>query len=216
MKVVLAEKPSVARDIAKHLGAAKRANGWLEGNGWAVTWAFGHLVELQEPEDYTPDWKPWRVSNLPIIPEKFRLRPRGDAGALQQLDTVKKLFTDAEEIVCATDAGREGELIFRYILEWSGCLEKPFRRLWISSLTNEAIEKGFAKLQPGSDFDKLYAAARCRSEADWIVGLNATRFFTVEYGRRNLLLSLGRVQTPILAMIVGRDLEVERFVPEEF
>ena len=216
MKVVLAEKPSVARDIAKHLGASKRANGWLEGNGWAVTWAFGHLVELQEPEDYTPDWKPWRVSNLPIIPEKFRLRPRGDAGALQQLDTVKKLFTDAEEIVCATDAGREGELIFRYILEWSGCLEKPFRRLWISSLTNEAIEKGFAKLQPGSDFDKLYAAARCRSEADWIVGLNATRFFTVEYGRRNLLLSLGRVQTPILAMIVGRDLEVERFVPEEF
>jgi len=216
VKVVLAEKPSVARDIAKHLGASKRANGWLEGNGWAVTWAFGHLVELQEPEDYTPDWKPWRVSNLPIIPEKFRLRPRGDAGALQQLDTVKKLFTDAEEIVCATDAGREGELIFRYILEWSGCLEKPFRRLWISSLTNEAIEKGFAKLQPGSDFDKLYAAARCRSEADWIVGLNATRFFTVEYGRRNLLLSLGRVQTPILAMIVGRDLEVERFVPEEF
>ncbi|MBC8041586.1 MAG: DNA topoisomerase 3, partial [Opitutaceae bacterium] len=216
MKVVLAEKPSVARDIAKHLGASTRANGWLEGNGWAVTWAFGHLVELQEPEDYTPDWKPWRVSNLPIIPEKFRLRPRGDAGALQQLDTVKKLFTDAEEIVCATDAGREGELIFRYILEWSGCLEKPCRRLWISSLTNEAIEKGFAKLQPGSDFDKLYAAARCRSEADWIVGLNATRFFTVEYGRRNLLLSLGRVQTPILAMIVGRDLEVERFVAEEF
>lgn len=216
LKVVLAEKPSVARDIAKHLGASTRANGWLEGNGYAVTWAFGHLVELQEPEDYTPDWKPWRVSNLPIIPEKFRLRPRGDAGAVQQLDTVKKLFTDAEEIICATDAGREGELIFRYILEWSGCLQKTVRRLWISSLTNEAIEKGFAKLQPGADFDKLYAAARCRSEADWIVGLNATRFFTVEYGRRNLLLSLGRVQTPILAMIVGRDLEVERFVAEEF
>jgi DNA topoisomerase-3 len=216
VKVVLAEKPSVARDIAKHLGASKRGNGYLEGNDWAVTWAFGHLVELQEPEDYTPDWKPWRVSNLPIIPETFRLRPRGDAGAMQQLETVKKLFTDAEEIVCATDAGREGELIFRYILAWSGCEQKPFRRLWISSLTNEAIEKGFTKLQPGSDFDRLYQAARCRSEADWIVGLNATRFFTVEYGRRNLLLSLGRVQTPILAMIVGRDLEVERFVPEEF
>ena len=216
MKVVLAEKPSVARDIAKHLGATKRANGWLEGNGWAITWAFGHLVELQEPEDYTPDWKPWRVSNLPIIPAQFRLRPRGDAGALQQLDTVKKLFTEAEEIVCATDAGREGELIFRYILEWSGCTEKTFQRLWISSLTAEAIEKGFAALKPGADFDRLYAAARCRSEADWIVGLNATRFFTVEYGRRNLLLSLGRVQTPILAMIVGRDLEVERFVAEDF
>lgn len=216
MKVVLAEKPSVARDIAKHLGASKRANGWLEGNGWAVTWAFGHLVELQEPEDYNPEWKPWRLSHLPIIPAKFRLRPRGDAGAVQQLETVKKLFTDADEIVCATDAGREGELIFRYILEWSGCEQKPVHRLWISSLTNEAIAKGFAKLQPGADFDRLYHAARCRSEADWIVGLNATRFFTVEYGRRNLLLSLGRVQTPILAMIVGRDLEVERFVAEVF
>ena len=216
MKVVLAEKPSVARDIAKHLGASKRANGWLEGNGWAVTWAFGHLVELQEPEDYNPEWKPWRLSQLPIIPEKFLLRPRGDAGAVQQLDTVKRLFTEAEEIFCATDAGREGELIFRYILEWSGCEQKPVRRLWISSLTNEAIEKGFAKLQPAADFDRLYHAARCRSEADWIVGLNATRFFTVEYGRRNLLLSLGRVQTPILAMIVGRDLEVERFVAEVF
>lgn len=216
MKVVLTEKPSVARDIAKHLGAAKRANGWLEGNGWAVTWAFGHLVELQEPEDYTPDWKPWRTTNLPLIPQQFRLRPRGDAGALQQLETVKKLLTDAEEIVCATDAGREGELIFRYILEWSGTAQKPFRRLWISSLTAEAIEKGFAGLKAGADFDRLYAAARCRSEADWIVGLNATRFFTVAYGRRALLLSLGRVQTPILAMIVGRDLEVERFVPEDF
>lgn len=216
MKVVLAEKPSVARDIAKHLGANKRANGWLEGEGWAVTWAFGHLVELQEPEDYNPEWKAWRLSQLPIIPEIFRLRPRGDAGALQQLETVKRLFTEAEEIVCATDAGREGELIFRYILEWSGCLEKTVRRLWISSLTNEAIAKGFAALKPATDFDRLYQAARCRSEADWIVGLNATRFFTVEYGRRNLLLSLGRVQTPILAMIVGRDLEVERFVPEDF
>lgn len=216
MKVVLAEKPSVARDIAKHLGANKRGNGWLEGEGWSVTWAFGHLVELQEPEDYNPEWKAWRISNLPIIPENFRLRPRGDAGALQQLETVKRLFTEADEIVCATDAGREGELIFRYILEWAGCLEKPARRLWISSLTNEAIAKGFAELKPAADFDRLYAAARCRSEADWIVGLNATRFFTVEYGRRNLLLSLGRVQTPILAMIVGRDLEVERFKPEEF
>lgn len=216
MKVVLAEKPSVARDIAKHLGATKRGNGYLEGADWRVTWAFGHLVELQEPEDYNPEWKAWRLSNLPIIPEAFRLRPRGDAGALQQLETVKRLFNEAEEIVCATDAGREGELIFRYILDWSGCAQKPFRRLWINSLTNEAIEKGFAALRPGSDFDRLFDAARCRSEADWIVGLNATRFFTVEYGKRNLLLSLGRVQTPILAMIVGRDSEVERFVPEDF
>lgn len=216
MKVVLAEKPSVGRDIAKHLGATQRGNGFLQGNGWIVTWAFGHLVELQEPEDYNPEWKAWRLAHLPIIPETFRLRPRGDQGAMEQLETVKRFFTEAEEIVCATDAGREGELIFRYILEWSGCAQKPFRRLWISSLTNDAIEKGFAKLAPGTDFDRLYRAARCRSEADWIVGLNATRFFTVEYGRRNLLLSLGRVQTPILAMIVNRDLEVERFKAEDF
>ncbi len=216
MKVVLAEKPSVARDIAKHLGATKRGNGWLEGNGWIVTWAFGHMVELQEPEDYQADWKPWRLSNLPIIPEHFQLRGRTDGSAHEQLATIKRLFNEADEIVCATDAGREGELIFRYILTWTNCEHKPVQRLWISSLTNEAIEKGFAKLQPGSAFDHLYHAARCRSEADWIVGLNATRFFTVEYGRRNLLLSLGRVQTPILAMIVGRDLEVERFVPEDF
>jgi len=216
VKVVLAEKPSVARDIAKHLGASRRGNGFLEGNGWTVTWAFGHMVELQEPEDYNPDWKPWRLSQLPIIPEAFLLRPRADGSATEQLETIKRLFLEAEEIICATDAGREGELIFRYIQTWTGCETKPFRRLWISSLTNEAIEKGFASLAPGTDFDKLYHAARCRSEADWIVGLNATRFFTVEYGKRNLLLSLGRVQTPILAMIVGRDLEVERFVPEDF
>ncbi|EIP99157.1 DNA topoisomerase III [Opitutaceae bacterium TAV1] len=221
MKVVLAEKPSVARDIAKHLGATRRGQGFLEGNGWTVTWAFGHMVELQEPEDYKPEWKPWRLSGLPIIPAEFALRPRAadpDGTARAQLETIKKLFLEADELVCATDAGREGELIFRYILTWTGCeqLKKPFRRLWISSLTNEAIEKGFSNLAPGSDFDRLYHAARCRSEADWIVGINATRFFTVEYGRRNLLLSLGRVQTPILAMIVNRDLEVEHFKPEDF
>lgn len=216
MKVVLAEKPSVARDIAKYLGAHQRGNGWLEGNGWTVTWAFGHMVELQEPEDYNPAWKSWRLSQLPIIPPTFLLRPRADGSATEQLETIKRLFLNADEIICATDAGREGELIFRYIQTWTGCETKPFRRLWINSLTNEAIEKGFAQLAPGSDFDRLYYAARCRSEADWIVGLNATRFFTVEYGKRHLLLSLGRVQTPILAMIVGRDLEVERFVAEDF
>jgi len=216
MKVVLAEKPSVARDIAKHLGATTKGSGVLEGNGWAVTWAFGHLIELQEPEDYTPEWKPWRLSQLPIIPEKFQLRPRADGSAADQLATIKRLFESAEEIVCATDAGREGELIFRYILDWTGCEGKPAKRLWISSLTDEAIGKGFAALKPLADYDFLYHAARCRSEADWIVGLNATRFFTVEFGRRQLLLSLGRVQTPILAMIVGRDLEAEYFVPEEF
>ncbi|EDY83167.1 DNA topoisomerase III subfamily [Verrucomicrobiia bacterium DG1235] len=216
MKVVLAEKPSVARDIAKHLKAGQRHDGYLEGNGWAVTWAFGHLVELKEPEEYRPEWKSWKVSLLPIVPDQFELRARGDDGAKKQLETVKKLFGEAEEIICATDAGREGELIFRYILEWSGCEAKPVKRLWISSLTGAAISKGFAKLREGKDFDTLHYAARCRSEADWIVGMNATRYFTVEYGKRNLLLSLGRVQTPILAMIVGRDMEIENFKSEDF
>lgn len=216
MKVVLAEKPSVARDIAKHLGASTRGNGFLEGNGWSVTWAFGHLIELQEPEDYNPKWKVWRLSDLPIVPSPFQLRPRSDGSAGDQLRTIKRLFEEAEEIVCATDAGREGELIFRYILDWTGCTAKPAKRLWISSLTDEAIAGGFAALKPASDFHRLYQAARCRSEADWIVGMNATRFFTVEYGRRKLLLSLGRVQTPILALIVGRDLDVETFLAQDF
>ncbi|MBC2607438.1 type IA DNA topoisomerase [Pelagicoccus albus] len=216
MKVVLAEKPSVARDIAKHLKATQRNDGYLSGADWAVTWAFGHLVELKEPEEYRPEWKSWKLSLLPIIPDRFELRARGDDGARKQLETVKKLFTDADEIICATDAGREGELIFRYILEWAGCVGKPVKRLWISSLTASAISKGFAGLKEGKEFDTLHAAARCRSEADWIVGLNATRYFTVEYGKRNLLLSLGRVQTPILAMIVGRDTEIESFKSEDF
>jgi DNA topoisomerase-3 len=216
MKVVLAEKPSVARDIAKYLQANSKGQGFLKNDEWAVTWAFGHMVELQEPEEYRPDWKPWRLSNLPIIPEEFKLRSRKDGSAHDQLMVIKRLFEEAEEIVCATDAGREGELIFRYILTWTECEAKPCKRLWISSLTNAAIEKGFKNLAPSADYDRLYYAAKCRSEADWIVGLNATRFFTVEYGRRNLLLSLGRVQTPILAMIVNRDLEIEYFKPKDF
>lgn len=216
MKVVLAEKPSVARDIAKHLNAGQRHDGYLSGNDWAVTWAFGHLVELKEPEEYRPEWKSWKKSLLPIIPDRFELRARGDDGAKKQLAVVKQLFSDASEIVCATDAGREGELIFRYILEWAGCEGKPMKRLWISSLTAAAISKGFAGLKDGKEFDTLHDAARCRSEADWIVGMNATRYFTVEYGKRNLLLSLGRVQTPILAMIVGRDTEIEGFKSEDF
>jgi DNA topoisomerase III len=216
MKVVLAEKPSVARDLAKHLGASKKGNGFFEGNGWTVTWAFGHMVELQEPEEYRPEWRAWRLADLPMIPEPFKLRARKEGSAGDQLQTIQRLFQAADEIICATDAGREGELIFRYILTWAGCEGKPCRRLWISSLTSSAIEKGFASLAPSAKFDRLYQAARCRSEADWIVGLNATRFFTVEYGRRNLLLSIGRVQTPILAMIVNRDLEIEYFKPKDF
>lgn len=216
MKVVLAEKPSVARDIAKFLGATSQGKGFYKNEEWTVTWAFGHMVELQEPEDYKPQWKAWRLTDLPIIPNEFLLRTRKDGSAQEQLNTIKQLFEGADEIVCATDAGREGELIFRYILTWAGCESKPCKRLWISSLTEAAIKKGFTSLVSSMDYDPLYHAAKCRSEADWIVGLNATRFFTVEYGQRNLLLSLGRVQTPILAMIVNRDLDIEYFKPKDF
>ncbi|MGC6605462.1 MAG: DNA topoisomerase 3 [Lentimonas sp.] len=216
MRVVLAEKPSVARDIAKFLGATTQGKGFYKNDEWAVTWAFGHMVELQEPEDYKPQWKTWRLKDLPIIPDEFKLRTRKDGSVIEQLNTIKRLFQDADDLVCATDAGREGELIFRYILTWAKCEDKNWKRLWISSLTNAAITKGFAELKPSSEFDNLYHAAKCRSEADWIVGLNATRFFTVEYGQRNLLLSLGRVQTPILAMIVSRDLEIQYFEAKDF
>ncbi len=216
MKVVLAEKPSVARDIAKYLKASQSRNGYLEGNGYAITWAFGHLVELKEPESYKPEWKSWRLSSLPIVPDLFELAPRDERSSREQLDTIASLFKQAEEIICATDAGREGELIFRYILSWANCENKPVKRLWISSLTQKAIADGFSKLAEGSAYDNLYYAAKSRSEADWIVGINATRFFTVEYGKRNLLLSVGRVQTPILAMIVQRDQDIESFDSKNF
>lgn len=216
MKVVLAEKPSVARDIAYHLRAKQRREGYLEGDGWAVTWAFGHMVELCEPEEYDAKFKAWRLETLPIIPTPFKLRPRADGSSLQQLNIIKQLFSQADEIVCATDAGREGELIFRYILTWAQCETKPCKRLWISSLTAQAIADGFARLQPSERYNQLYAAAKCRSESDWIVGMNGTRFYTIEYGGRNQLWSIGRVQTPILAMIVGRDQMIETFVSEDY
>jgi DNA topoisomerase-3 len=216
MKVVLAEKPSVARDIAKVLNVTSKKNGYIEGNGWAVTWAFGHLVELKDPEQYDKSQKQWRLENLPIIPDKFKLRTKSDKSSQEQLKTIKKLFEQAEEIVCATDAGREGELIFRYIQSWSKTEKKPFKRLWISSLTSEAIKNGFANLKEGNVFDDLYKAAKCRSESDWIVGINATRFFTVKYGHRGRLWSVGRVQTPVLAMIVKRDQDIRNFKPEDF
>lgn len=215
MKVVLAEKPSVARDIAKYLKANRRKEGYLEGDGWIVTWSFGHMVELKQPDEYDPSYKRWSLETLPIVPETFQLRPRKDASSHKQLDTIKQLFERADELVCATDAGREGELIFRYILSWSQCMHKPFKRLWISSLTPDAIKAGFEKLADGHRFDNLYYAAKCRSESDWIVGLNATRFFTVKHGGQNLW-SVGRVQTPLLAMIVRRDLDIERFKPEDY
>ncbi|MGR8940545.1 MAG: DNA topoisomerase 3 [Gammaproteobacteria bacterium] len=216
MKVVLTEKPSVARDIARCLGVNQRRDGYLEGNGYQIVWAFGHLVELQEPDQYNKAWKRWSLESLPIIPERFALRARGDAAAQKQLHTVKRLFQGTSEIICATDAGREGELIFRYILSWCGCEHKAFRRLWISSLTDEAIRQGFAQLRDGQAFEGLYRAAKCRSEADWIVGLNATRYYTLKFGQGSSLWTVGRVQTPVLALIVQRDRDIAEFRPKDF
>jgi len=216
LRVVVCEKPSVARDIATHLKANKKRDGYFEGEGWAVTWAFGHLLELKDPHEYKSEWRSWKVETLPMIPSKFALKAKDDKGVKDQLATLKDLFSRATEIVCATDAGREGELIFRYIQTHLRATKKPFKRLWISSLTSEAIAAGFKNLKNGSDFDPLYRAARCRSEADWIVGLNATRFFTVLHGTGRQLWSVGRVQTPVLSMIVDRDKEIASFEEADY
>src|SRR3954463_16399021 len=216
MRVVLAEKPSVARDIASFLGAGGRYDGYFEGRGYQVTWALGHLATLKEPQDYDPALKRWSLASLPIIPERFELKPLTERGAGKQLAVVRRLFRSADELICATDAGREGELIFRYILELTGCAAKPAKRLWLSSLTEAAIRDAFKRLRPLAEYDALYAAARCRSEADWIVGLNATRDYTVRHRSGGLLWSGGRVQTPVLAMIVRRDDEIRHFRPEPF
>jgi len=216
VKVVLAEKPSVARDLARFLGAQGRRDGYLEGNGYQVTWAYGHLVTLKEPQDYDPALKRWRLETLPFIPPEFGLKVIDTKLARKQFKIVKGLFRAASEIICATDAGREGELIFRYIQHLSGCTRKPWKRLWLSSLTDRAIREAMENIRDGAAFDTLFAAARCRSEADWIVGLNSTRNFTVRYGGAGTLWSVGRVQTPVLAMIVRRDDEIRRFKPEKF
>src|SRR3954471_14063847 len=204
MKVVLAEKPSVARELASFLGASSRRDGYFEGKGYQVTWALGHLATLKEPHDYDPALKRWSLATLPYVPEQFGLKLIDDKGARKQFEVIRRLFRAADELICATDAGREGELIFRYILELTGCSGKPARRLWLSSLTEAAIRDAFGRLRPLSDYDALYAAARCRSEADWVVGLNATRYYTVRFRTSGHLWSVGRVQTPVLAMIVRR------------
>ena len=216
MKLVLAEKPSVARDLARFLRATTKHDGYLEGNGYQVTWAYGHLVTLKEPEDYDPTLKRWLLEPLPIVPASFGLKVIDTKLARKQFRIVKSLLRSATEIICATDAGREGELIFRYILQLSGCGGKPFKRLWLNSLTDKAIRDAFHSLKDGADTDDLFAAARARSEADWVVGLNATRGYTVRFGKRGQLWSVGRVQTPVLAMIAGRDDEIRQFRPEAF
>ncbi len=209
---VVAEKPSVARDIARVLGADQRGEGYLHGNGYVVTWTVGHLVALAQPHEINPEWRQWRRDLLPILPDRWPLVVYEQTK--DQFEVVRKLLKSpkVKSVVCATDAGREGELIFRYIYEAAGC-EKPFSRLWISSLTPDAIRKGFAALRPGSDYDALADAARGRSRADWLVGMNLSRAYSIQYREG---LSVGRVQTPTLAMLVERELAIRAFVPEDY
>ncbi len=210
--LVIAEKPSVARDIGKVLGATKQGKGFIYNNEYIISWAVGHLVTLFEPEDYSENLKKWDFSTLPIIPEEIKLKP--SKSVKDQFDVLKDLINNEKvtELICATDAGREGELIFRYIYDITGST-KPFKRLWISSMTNTAIKEGFSNLKDGKSYDNLYYSAMCRSHADWLVGINATRAYTIKY---NTLLSIGRVQTPTLAIIVNRQKEIDSFVPEDY
>ncbi|HML64723.1 MAG TPA: DNA topoisomerase 3 [Dysgonomonas sp.] len=220
MKVIIAEKPSVARDIAAIVGATSRKDGYLKGNNYAVTWAFGHLVGLAMPEEY--GIKGFQKENLPILPDDFKLIPRHikegkeykpDPGAMKQLRVIRELFDKSERIIVATDAGREGELIFRYIYNYLSC-SKPFDRLWISSLTDQTIRGGLENLRPGTQYDTLYLSAKARSQADWLVGINASQALSISSGSG--VWSLGRVQTPTLAMICSRYLENKDFVPQKY
>lgn len=221
MKIIITEKPSVARDLAKVFGATTKREGYIEGKGYSFTWAFGHLLQLAPPQEY--GYLGWKVKNLPMLPQKLRLSVRKiktkegmieDASVRKQLNVIKMLFDHATEIIVATDAGREGELIFRYIYHYLQC-KKPFRRLWISSQTDEAIKNGFRNLKAGKEYDTLFYSAHCRSESDWLVGMNATQALSISAGNKTVL-SLGRVQTPTLAMICARYLENKHFIPQNY
>jgi DNA topoisomerase-3 len=215
MKVCIAEKPSVAREIAQILGAKSRHDGYFEGNGYQVTWTFGHLCTLKEPHDYSPAWKKWSLHALPMIPASFGIKLINNDGIEKQFRIIEKLVNEADEVINCGDAGQEGELIQRWVLHHAGC-KKPLKRLWISSLTEEAIKEGFKKLKQGSEFDNLYAAGSARAIGDWLLGMNATRLYSLKYGDGKNVLSIGRVQTPTLALVVERQLEIDHFVPEPY
>lgn len=218
MIVCIAEKPSVARDIAHILGAHTSHEGYLEGNGYQVTWTFGHLCELKYPEDYAPEWKRWALGALPMIPTRFGIRLKNDEGINRQFAIIRQLFSQADRIINCGDAGQEGELIQRWVMQKAGA-HCPVDRLWISSLTEESIREGFADLRPSDHYRSLYEAGLCRAIGDWLLGMNATRLYTLKYGNPGKgvpPLSIGRVQTPTLALIVKRGQEIENFVPEPF
>jgi len=215
MIVCIAEKPSVAQEIAMVLGARQRKDGYFEGNGYQVTWTFGHLCTLKEPNDYAQEWKQWRIETLPMIPPRFGIKLISNKGVEHQFQTIEKLFKAADSIVNCGDAGQEGELIQRWVMQKAG-VTCPVSRLWISSLTEDAIREGFNNLRPSADFKNLYEAGLCRAIGDWLLGMNATRLYTLRFAQQRQILSIGRVQTPTLAIIVNRQKEIENFKPEQY
>lgn len=215
MKVCIAEKPSVAKEIADIVGAKSRHEGYFEGNGYQVTWTFGHLCTLKEPHEYTDLWKQWTLRSLPMIPPRFGIKLIPDKGIEKQFGIIESLMAKAEAVINCGDAGQEGELIQRWVMQKAAC-KCPVYRLWISSLTEESIREGFQNLKPQTDFDSLYFAGLSRAIGDWLLGMNATRLYTLKYGQDRQVLSIGRVQTPTLALIVNRQLEIENFVPQPY
>ena len=215
MIVCIAEKPSVARDIARIIGANSSHDGYMEGNGYQVTWTFGHLCELKMPEDYTVIWKEWRLDFLPMIPQRFGIRVKEDQGVKKQFATIEKLMQSADSIINCGDAGQEGELIQRWVMQKAQAT-CPVKRLWISSMTDEAIREGFAQLKDQQEYQSLYMAGLSRAVGDWLLGINATRLYTIKYGQNRQVLSIGRVQTPTLALIVNRQYEIDHFTPEPY
>ena len=219
MTVCVAEKPSVGEYIARVLGANQRKNGYFEGNGYQVTWTFGHLCALLDPQEYTDQWKGWNLSTLPMIPPRFSIKVHGDEGVHKQFNVIKSLIEQADEVINCGDAGQEGELIQRWVYQQAGC-KCPVKRLWVSSLTEEAIREGFQTLKDQSEYQHLYEAGMMRAIGDWLLGMNATRAYTIRYargtGRDRQVLSVGRVQTPTLALVVKRQAEIEHFVPKTY
>ena len=215
MIVCIAEKPSVAKDIARIIGANSARDGYMEGNGYQVTWTFGHLCELKEPDDYTPMWKRWSLSALPMIPQRFGIKLINDEGIKKQFSTIERLMQAADSIINCGDAGQEGELIQRWVMQKAQA-KCPVKRLWISSMTDEAIKQGFAELKDQQEYQSLYLAGLSRAIGDWLLGMNATRLYTLKYGQNKQVLSIGRVQTPTLALIVNRQKEIDNFEPESY
>ena len=215
MKVCIAEKPSVAREIADILGAKQKKEGYYEGNGYQVSWTFGHLCTLKEPHDYTPDWKQWSMLQLPMIPPRFGIKLIDNPTYQKQFGILEKLIRQADEVINCGDAGQEGELIQRWVIQKAGC-RSPVKRLWISSLTEEAIREGFQKLKDEKEYQRLYEAGLSRAIGDWMLGMNVTRLYTLRYGQNKQVLSIGRVQTPTLALIVKRQKEIENFIPTPY